>query len=616
MAFFRIFGHSYCIIFCLLLFNKGNVSGKLLCPASSLTFQAENTSFIKRHSYPLLFFPHLSNEGFSDERNCTLPFMEDYPQVCYNIYDKIHHHCPVTVEQVDAALNVQSWPSRVQSFCRLKSKLLKVITDTQSHVHELNVAILGGSMPHGSDLEGRCCCFQNEDSRCPSSFGTSSNMRAIDICKNDEYCTWVTLFTHWLELEFPHIRFRFHRQTIGGIGSAMVPSLLGRFLRSVNWTENDIIFLDYSVNDAFRMPIPCSGPDFITSEFELMIRHLLRSVSLLPTIIVLEQYPHGSPYGCNCGNPVPFEQRIRISDYGTIYRQLSKHYNLTYWSSRESYWTHHNLDIEEHKRYPLSVFETAHINTHPPWFIHTYLADLYASLFMRSIEQCDASAEFKLKELPPSYLNETLYANEKFCHHQKIIVEIRPWRTGVPGTLTGPDALLSGWREYADHRNIPGYIITNYSNSEKWTLSFPFEESNERLQQSYVGFILLTKYLRSYENMGRVEIGICGRRTGVILDGLDIQNHVSIPHNHVYEITPEDNEHCLSLPHNQRSIDYIYLGPHQELSFSRVRHHRKMLQLSKDDELRIRGIQKFKILGVDFCVKDNLSLRLRSRIRS
>jgi hypothetical protein len=591
---------------------------KSLCQATSLLLHSDNSSFIQRNNYPDLML-NLASPKLHDPWNCTLDSFKRSPQICISPQIKSQPSCPVSREQVEAALSAQSWPSRDQSFCQLKSEILRNaarngVTDPGTPI---NVAFLGGSMPHGSDLNGYCCCFQHIDSRCPAADLSSPLGTPQNICSVGEFCSWVTLFVQWLRLEFPVIRFRFHIQTIGGIGSGMVPSILGKFLRSVNFTANDFIFLDYSVNDAARMPTSCPGPDSVTHEVELMLRHLFHSIRCFPTVILLEQYPHSSIFGYGAWRPFPYEQRIHETcDYGAIYRKLASHYNLILWSAREAYWTNHNFNISEEKRYPLSVYETVHKGNHPPWYIHWYLVDLYSSLFRHQLHQCPLEhhsheGTTAPNSLPPRYLNESLYAHEKFClFGKKMLVEYRPWRKDVPGTLTGPDAVASGWREYADHREIPGYIITNYSNPLKWTLSFPFETdlevgSSTVPQLSYVGMILVTRYLKSYENMGRVEIGICGRRTGVILDGLDTEHHVSIPHQRIYDISARDSEECLRLPVSERSVDYFYLGPTPQEQL--LRH-----KLTSADSA-IRGVHKFKLLAVEFCERDRSSVFRKSR---
>jgi hypothetical protein len=563
---------------------------------------------------------HLTSPTIDDPWNCTLNSFPEYPQICISPHMKFPS-CPVSREQIDAALSVQAWPSRDQSFCHLKSEILKTATHKgATNAAPINVVFLGGSMPHGSDLDGYCCCFQHIDSHCPPADLSSPLGTSNSICHKNEFCTWVTLFIEWLRLEFPVIQFEFHVQTIGGVSSGMVPSLLGKFLRSVNFTSNDFFFLDYSVNDAARMPTSCPGPDPVTHEVELMLRHLFHSIRCLPTVIVLEQFPHSSIFGYDGGKQFPYEQRIHETcDYGTIYRKLASHYNLMYWSSREAYWTNHNLNISLEKRYPLSVYEIVHKASHPPWYIHSYLADVYSSLFRHQLLQCslannenNGNSNKIPNHLPESFLNATLYTHEKFCRFgMKMLVEYRPWRKDVPGTLTGPDALASGWREYADHREIPGYIITNYSDPAKWTLSLPFELEADSGRSSYAGMILLTRYLQSYENMGRVEVGICGRRTGVILDGLDTERRVSIPHQTAYEVTSKDSQECLRLPFDERSVNYFYLGP---TNFQQHRPLRRKLSTTEaDPEVTVRGIHKFKLLAVDFCERDPSSVLRRSR---
>jgi hypothetical protein len=87
-------------------------------------------------------------------------------------------------------------------------------------------------------------------------------------------------------------------------------------------------------------------------------------------------------------------------------------------------------------------------------------------------------------------------------------------------------------------------------------------------------------YLKSYENFGKVEVGICGQDIGVRLDGLWDRpefHHVSLIQFRYKEILPGHLQVCDELPMNER---YLSITPSQ---------------------LNERDKNKFKVMSVRLC---------------
>jgi hypothetical protein len=87
-------------------------------------------------------------------------------------------------------------------------------------------------------------------------------------------------------------------------------------------------------------------------------------------------------------------------------------------------------------------------------------------------------------------------------------------------------------------------------------------------------------YLKTYENVGKVEVGFCGQAVGIRLDGLWDRvefNHVSLIQLRYAEIHSGHLEACRDLPMSER---YLSFTPTQ---------------------LNERAKNKFKIMSVRLC---------------
>jgi hypothetical protein len=282
--------------------------------------------------------------------------------------------CWISPEMVNAALGPQKWNPSMNAICSLEKQIhLKGENTIFSPLYSLNLIIIGGSMTKGTETDGKCICIKSEDSRCANIDRSHFEM---------SFCSWATHFTNWLKSEFPMIQFNVSDLTRGGMGSFLVPDMVGHLLHQLTVSDHDIIIIDESVNDGKR-----TSQTLLRGEVETMIRRLYGfTKGSHPTMIMIEQYPH--PNRTPLRNKVSYNNRILSGDYAIVYRNLSEHYHLPYYSMREVYWTFFNENITKSHRYPISPYDGWHIHTHPPWYFHNFMADVIADCFLDSLSRC------------------------------------------------------------------------------------------------------------------------------------------------------------------------------------------------------------------------------------
>lgn len=130
------------------------------------------------------------------------------------------------------------------------------------------------------------------------------------------------------------------------------------------------------------------------------------------------------------------------------------------------------------------------------------------------------------------------------------------------------------------HRNKPGWIVyPQASDRNISTLRFYFQNPTDFSSLSSA-LTLSIGYLKTYENMGKVQVGICGQAINLRLDGLwnlPEFHHVSLIQFRYTEILRGDLQVCDHLPMSER---YISMTPTQ---------------------LHERGKNKFKIMSIRLC---------------
>lgn len=177
---------------------------------------------------------------------------------------------------------------------------------------------------------------------------------------------------------------------------------------SKSFRSTDIVFLDYSVND-------CSGGygPRVGTDIETLVRRFLHYGSDMPLVILLEGYPFqiaGQYFNWN----IPGTGGVH--DYTTYYRQVARYYNLPLWSFATSMFD--NITVTQHF-YPY----IRNMASHPSWFVHLFMADLYSSVMKHQIHKyCVKEADQRKQEVlqisgtTSKMLPPTLYVgDEKEC---------------------------------------------------------------------------------------------------------------------------------------------------------------------------------------------------------
>jgi hypothetical protein len=114
-------------------------------------------------------------------------------------------------------------------------------------------------MTQGSETNGECICTHTEDSRCAE----------IDRSKlPHSFCSWVTHFVNWLRAEFPLIQFNISDLSRSGLSSKTVPDVIASVFHRLNFSNNDLILIDESVNDADKVFVD------LKQDVELMFRRI------------------------------------------------------------------------------------------------------------------------------------------------------------------------------------------------------------------------------------------------------------------------------------------------------------------------------------------------------
>ena len=323
----------------------GVVNGSVVTCPSQIAVRNESI-----YSYPIDIYQG-NRAAFAAETTHTC-FAADlkYPSYHTCSYSPF---CPIQESNIQDALALMTWTPYSEAFCRLNAKKSK----------KPRVFIFGGSVTVGSYAFG-CCCVEQISKICPF------NKRCTDakvIPVNDENllhgvnCTWHNYLRDLL-VNSEDLR---HVEVIplpkGGRNSIMMSTQLIPGLVKLNYhfTAEDLILLDYSVNDGFYVDVDSEKKKKdLRIGLENLIRNILAhsiSSSSFPTIVLLDFFP-------------------QTTYYSETYLQIARHYNLMLWSYR-------NMVISEatnrtqtaYIKY-LNFLNNHHIprnrrDAHPPWYM-------------------------------------------------------------------------------------------------------------------------------------------------------------------------------------------------------------------------------------------------------
>jgi hypothetical protein len=519
--------------------------------------------------YPSLFWIERETPNQKEDfYNCTTRPKYNTPAPGYCM---VNRTCPVSRTEVASALDIQTWDSHMNAICLLADEISKVKQNSGKYGsnHSINLIVIGGSMTQGAGTESECVCIHSEDSRCPLEDRSKVSFT---------FCSWSKQFTNWIVSEFPMIQFNVSILVMSGLTSAIVPDFIDSHFRQLSFSDNDIILIDESVDDA------AMHFNDLKQDVESMIRRIYGATrGAFPTVIMIEQYPHRS-YSDGEHHRSSYENRVLPGDYATIYRNLSEHYGLVYYSMREVYWTNLNENILKSNRYPFSPFYDWHVHAHPPWYFHHFMADVMANCFLSTLSRCRHRQQASLPRynLPPPYYNKL--STGDYCDMtQPYLLDAHPTNHFHPDNLKdfeeGEGAQKSGWREYADYHNVSGWIINSYSDPLQRRLSFPILRSQTH---SFESLLVVVQYLKSYVGMGAAEVIVCGVSARFFFDGLYVDhrtNRVSIPTMVAFQVNDKQRTACLAISLENRTVDIVY-RPHMATDPDGVRQHKKMKILS------------------------------------
>lgn len=495
--------------------------------------------------------------------------------------------CPVQVENIMDALSPIKW--KVHSgICRFRSQVRKADPRSMPTIH-----ILGGSVTAGRYTAG-CCC--DLDTKCPAGPNvTPASLQAlatdqVAACShytpvdysNGGGCGWVHYFSHWVSKSMPGVRVKL--LAMGGTTSQS--SFLSRpsSLFSANIVQPyDLILFDYSVNDQTQ-----DGKNVrtITGAVEGFVRYFMAK-GFMPGMVLIESWPHGEF--------IPFEfQRISgmeadTKGYSAAYRRVARHYNLSVVSYMNAV---NSAYMTEYQPSFVSYAQWKHIELHrvehPHWFAHILQGDLVAGSLATILRGCAArftdvtsfrALFYSLPELIQNaenasikdviaHLPEPMELNNHFSAcDDNILMQLEAPVEYSRGHTSGravnvPYSTLNlstntllfnskswGWSLTDDERNKPGFVsyMTKPSSSLAKALDNPCDTSGEgsihvmRIpirfppddQEKKIGSYLRVEFLRTYENIGAVDVCMCGRHIGR-LDG--IWNHPEKRHYSIAQI--------------------------------------------------------------------------------
>lgn len=465
---------AYLIFGCIIvgLFIASNCSSDFGCPVSSLI----ETNHDGLLSYPYDIYDPVSFPDFSIDFSGH-PYPPSYTSKFQNTYTcsgaasfhgVVTKHscsnqtkCPIAVNNVGVLLNGTKWSVRnFPSYLNLMSRIfdkkitrksigLGVPVSSHESKQQLSrIVVIGGSVTAGQDTQGHCC------SNLTKYFSESWGSRFIDQkCNKSIDCvytngtaqpdgeniSWWSYLERFLVSTSTTTKIEFKIFATHGTTSEYVsesnPILTS--LKELNLTSNDIIFLDYSYNDAYYFRGVRNG--MMIRVIEQLIRKLLtlqpdQNSHNIPHIILLETNPqyygimNGESFcpkieyvrgGILLGSPTlptcQLKKFANVTSYSQAYRKVARHYKIQLWSVGDIAWSSYAQRFQPGLAYhflnwnrPTDMMIHHH---HIHWHAHLYLADLYATLMLLAADV--GSGKSKQSMLQHGVSNSTA-TNNKF----------------------------------------------------------------------------------------------------------------------------------------------------------------------------------------------------------
>jgi len=527
-----------------------------LCPVTSQT-NFSDTNFL----YPVDIYDCGSNHEAPDFDTLKCFSIDEYRIDSTSARKSIYSHncsviykvqCPIDRQLLVEATKRTKEISPFSPICHLKRHL-------NDPTEVINVYFIGGSVTAGAYSHG--CCSTEECA-----------------CAKEHHCYRCTLATYLSRYLNNNYRATVNLFNLGG-WRGNPGSFSAEFKRLMtltnpnfeNFTSNDIVFLDYSANEANK------GHKFrdkkTVREYEFGAEALIRRVFMnslprsFPTVIYLANTPN------------PF---VNVQDesghFDRWYLELARHYNATVWSYRDAILAatalrnNHQADASSipseggqcttltDRGLALDYLDYMHYGDriHPSWHVHMFQADLYAALFEHELHACDnpmlrdmdpaspskwgmifssenldfnrACQSRTVADLPTELFGLSDMSKEVLCDtklrstplldlsYNVLVDPHRKRKVGEPifGSFqsTPPDE----WKLAEDVVGRGGFISSTIDAKLKFSLSnLTYAEfHNSKLVPSTHRVLVEIEYLRTYENAGMVDVNICGNTVGVI----------------------------------------------------------------------------------------------------
>jgi hypothetical protein len=361
----------------------------------------------------------------------------------------------------------------------------------------------------------------------------------------NSYCSWTNYFFRAIQRLYPTKIFKFINFGARGTTPGWANQYLSEMLIKNNYqlTSNDLILIDYSINDAALE---------LTQDLELELENLIRKLlikSNFAQIVILETFPY--PKCCGLRQ----DPQIVRNDYVYYYRKVAKYYQLPIWSYRNAVWIRSdNTEAMSHLGPYMDYIKFD--QQHPPWYIHLFAADVYAAAFQHLHKKCALNihnpSEIVTTLMPP--MNKGVETSKCSVSDENLIISANAQHSDIIPIEKVDRSTYSTWRLYEDRKGKPGWIYdydpasTFIDDASPWRLesinnsnylNFPFKNGSFNYNEWRVQAPQLTVgYLKTYEHGGNFNVYICGylvysRMPGGNIDTLwkDFENEkVSLPY--------------------------------------------------------------------------------------
>lgn len=481
-----------------------NTSEDGVLPYPDMYFSSEQLTSHSNSSYPCVSFlkgsyANIASRRSVVRRSITIPLRHTcYPDLC-----------PMHSSDVDASLSAMNWSVSAQALCALDQGVAKTV----------RVVVFGGSMTKALDIAGSCCHPSLGQPNCIREH--SSQLRS-----DRYYCNWVGIYSRWLRSRFPLIDFQVLNLAQNGMASDMMAreaTMYMSMLENMTLTSNDIVLLDHSCNDNYFINV---------DGIEMLVRQILLYAKTPPTIILMEQWMHGSNWTRRNEKPAPSDKF-----YIKHYRAVAQHYHLPIFSYYELIWSKGMRTRKKNLSDILTSYEF-----HAPWHAHMFIADALSGFTLRLLDRCKQEQEYRqpMRKLPLPISSMTQFTGTMCNATEPPIVVYAPTNPSRPRDLKKFERSLTGWTEFPDYHNLSGWIANKYVPAANKSMDFLLPDTLRNVPSTR-NILIRIKYLRTYGNGGRAAVQICGSKLGIVNALFDYPSRkLSIPQFKVFTVSGED----------------------------------------------------------------------------